>query len=295
MRPSLVCVGTDDADLAKPIFGAVGPTVDHRARVAQPVAVAAAVVEEEPGAHAGRLQGAIVGEAAVDERFVVFGLHDHRRGGALRDVQLGRRPAAVAGARPEVRGVDEEAEVGSAGGFVDGLQRVGAAVEPGSGQRGQVSAGRESEHADAVRIDVERCAMGTHVADGALEVLQRSLVGRPTLTLGHAILEQHGRDAQVVEPEAGLVALQVVGQEVVSAARADDDGRSGGKLLRGLIDGDRRLVDVRDAQHIFAGHAVALRILLFDQCVGAAGHAFGKELDGFVLRRGRLHIAHADA
>ena len=190
---------------------------------------------------------------------------------------------------------DEEAEVGAAGGFVDGPQRVGAAVELCGGQGGQVSAGREAQHADALRVDVERGTMGAHVADGALEVFEGRLVGRSALTLGHAILEQHGRDAQIVEPEAGLVALQVVGQEVVPAARADDDGRSGGKLLRGLIDGDGGLADVRDAQHVSTGHAVAIRISFFGHGVGAAGHAFGKEFDGFVLRRGRLHIAHADA
>ena len=44
--PSIVGVGRDDADLAKPVLGAVGPTVDHRARVAQPVAVPAAAVEK---------------------------------------------------------------------------------------------------------------------------------------------------------------------------------------------------------------------------------------------------------
>jgi hypothetical protein len=56
----------------------------------------------------------------------------------------------------------------------------------------------------------------------------------------HAVLENHARHPQGVEPKGDLLTLVLCGEELVSASRADDDRCSGRLVLRRQIDGDRR-------------------------------------------------------
>ena len=176
--------------------------------------------------------GVIIFTGAGDEAFVVLGLRDESRRGLgideLRDalVQVGR--------------VHEEGEVGP-------QRLVVGCVDPGigggSGVRAQagaeVAAGREADHADAVAGDVPFGGAATDDPDGALDVLIGAV-----LVPGDAVLEDDPGDAEGIEPSRDFGAFLVVGEDAVTAARADDD-RWGGLLGVGRhVDGEGRLGDV---------------------------------------------------
>ena len=71
------------------------------------------------------------------------------------------------------------------------------------------------------------------------------LVGR-TLLAGQTVFEHKAGDAVVRQPFGDRVAFTADIEDVVAAARADDDGGAGCLFLGRQVDGDAGIVDVVD-------------------------------------------------
>src|SRR6185295_7605505 len=90
--------------------------------------------------------------------------------------------------------------------------------------------------ADSVWIDLQLGGMEPQQSHRALSVLQRWLRLRVDATVAvalprrprvrHAILEQHAGDAVRREPVTDLRALEVDREDLIAAARKDDDRRA---------------------------------------------------------------------
>ena len=103
-------------------------------------------------------------------------------------------------------------------------------------RRGEVAARGETEDAYARRVNAPFRRARTHGAQCTRRVLEhgRVLVARP-----QTVLEHEGRDAQRVEPLGDGPPL-IIGEVLVAAAGADDDGRARGLLLRRQVRRERR-------------------------------------------------------
>ena len=132
------------------------------------------------------------------------------------------RGVAGDGAEPRIA---EDEVVGPAGGAVDGVFGVGVAGdELGSGKRGQVPAGGETDDDDAIGVDVVVGGAGADGLDGAAGVEERNR--QQIAVRGEPVAEDEGAEAAGGEPVGDFAALEVAGQMDVGAAGKDDDGRA---------------------------------------------------------------------
>jgi len=91
----------------------------------------------------------------------------------------------------------------------------------------QVCSSGETERADTFWIDAPFCCVLADEAEGALRILQGSGGFGVGAGAGHAVFEQNAVDAGGIEPVADLGAFKIDGQNVVTAAGKDHDGRAG--------------------------------------------------------------------
>ena len=118
-------------------------------------------------------------------------------------------------------GVGENGEIGAGADTFDDIVAGGVAgIEVGGGGGGEVAAGAEAHDADFGGVHFEFGGAGADGAEGALDVVDHggvAVLGTETVT------EDEGGDALRVEPLGDLLALVIVGEGAVAAARADDD------------------------------------------------------------------------
>ena len=144
--------------------------------------------------------------------------------------------SARAGGCGEVAGVDDEGEVGAG---VDRCLdlRVGWAgrieVRVGGQGGGEVGSGGEAEDADAIGVDVPVGGVCAGDAHGLLGVFEVFGVGGVVAGLRDAVLDEHARDADGVEPGADLRTFEVVGEDGVASAGKDEDGGAMGLAVAG--------------------------------------------------------------
>ena len=157
----------------------------------------------------GVLQSQKVNGGVFDMHRIIFGLKNERRRGLVSNADFGIGREVLVG-EGEVARVDDHSEVRAAAELVSGIDRnVESLVEVGSEYSCKVSSGRETEHADAVRINVPLDGVGADDPDGALGILERGRVGGIGSGVGHAIFDQHAADASRVQPVAHLSPLEV--------------------------------------------------------------------------------------
>ena len=70
---------------------------------------------------------------------------------------------------------------------------------------------------------------------------------------GHAILQEHSRHADRVQPLADFCALQVEREDVVTTTRTHEHGRSGVLLGRWRVNRQRRIRHITQPHHRFSG------------------------------------------
>ena len=108
--------------------------------------------------------------------------------------------------------------------------------------RGVVSAGREPDHPDALRIDAARAGAVAHLSRGALCVGQ----GNPGLGVihGQPVLHDEGAHPYRIQPLGNVRPFEVEGEKAIGAARHDHDGGAIRVLSQKRRNG--RLADLRD-------------------------------------------------
>ena len=104
--------------------------------------------------------------------------------------------------------------------------------------RREMSSSRESQDAEAFRIDFPFGCPRTHGANGARGVLQGS---RMVIARTQPVSQHESSNANGVEPFGDGTSL-VIGQVLVSAAGANDDGRARRFFLRRQVRRQRRNV-----------------------------------------------------
>ena len=149
--------------------------------------------------------------------------------------------------------VNQHREIGTAAQPVRVIdRRIGALVEVGRGPGAQVSARREPEYADPLRVDPPLAGLAPHQAEcplGVQQGLDRWPIARGPFPPRHAVLEHDSRDADRVEPGRNLLALQVEGKDVVTSSRTDHHGHAGVLVTSRPEDRERGVGDVRQQLH----------------------------------------------
>ena len=115
-------------------------------------------------------------------------------------------------------GVEQNLEVG-----------LGVALGVNGERGGEVTTGREAHDAHIFCVDLPCPGVTSHRAHGLFGIAHRHLV----VAVGHAILEHHDGNAEVVEEGSPLCAFMFHGEVLVSSSRADYHGASCGFLLVG--------------------------------------------------------------
>ena len=186
-------------------------------------------------------------------------------GGELGDVFFGDK----------VAGVDEDSEIGfgrDSVGIVD--FPVGAFLWTSAGDRGEMSARRKAENADAFGIDVPFGGVLTNEAHGALCVLERGGVFLDAHAAGDAVFEENGSEPHFVKAFADLRAFEIECEDVISAPGTDENGTTVGFVFGRRVESDSWVTDVAEADEAFPS----------DFVLGVLRHvAFGFEL-GFGTR-----------
>ena len=124
------------------------------------------------------------------------------------------------GAEP---GIAEDEVVGPAGDAVDWVFGVGGAGDKlGSGECGEVAAGGEANHNDAIGIDVVVGGAGADGLDGAARIEKRD--GQKVAVRTEPVAEDEGVETAGGEPVGHFAAFKIAGKVDVCAAGKDDDG-----------------------------------------------------------------------
>ena len=208
------------------------------------------------GRDLGVFQRLEVDHAAFDVNGVVFGLGEKGGRSVGAHGELGRERFQVV-LRGEIGGIDEDGEIGAATDFVSVVHGVvSALVEIRAGSGGEMASGGESEHTDALGVDLPFASVVADEADGALGVLEGRGVARSAGAGGHTVLEQGAVDADGVEPAADLGAFEVEGEDVVASAWKDDHGGAGILLFGSAVEREGGGADVAEANQRFAGNQI---------------------------------------
>src|SRR6266851_1929954 len=112
-------------------------------------------------------------------------------------------------------------------------------------ERGQFATGGKSHDPDALRIKSPLQGAAAHQTDRTLDIGQRTSfdsVGRARFPR-QAILQHESRHAVVAQPFRDVVAFVVHPEFAMSAARRDNNRRSGGFVFGRKIRRNRRMVD----------------------------------------------------
>ena len=208
------------------------PGGDWKPIAPESVAMAAFGVEVHFGWDLGVFQRQKVDGGVFDMHGIVFGLENKRRrslGGDV-DLGIGREVLLCQG---EVAGIDDRGEVGPATELVSSINGVvETLIEVGAERSREVGSGGETEHPDAMRINVPVGGMRADDSESALGVLQRSrgLGIRPGI--GHTVFDKNAGNARRGQPRAHLGSLKVNGQDAVRASGKNDDCGAGILTLR---------------------------------------------------------------
>jgi hypothetical protein len=127
---------------------------------------------------------------------------------------------------------------------------VGLGVEVIAEHGDEMRSRGEAQRADALGIDAPLGGVHAGEAHGLLRVFKILGALGIVAVVGHAILHENAGDVDAVEPGADLGALEVVGEDPVTAAGKDHD-RGAAVLCRiGLVDGQRGLADVGEVDDL---------------------------------------------
>src|SRR5262249_27642183 len=142
----------------------------------------------------------------------------------------------------QVSRITHYGEIWAAAYFVGGVYWiVHSLVEVGGCRQCQVAACRESDHADAGRIDAPFRRAVAYDADRSLSVEQwtkrwfATNIARPP---GHTVLENDPSRADRIQPYCHFLSLELPKQIVVSPSRTYQHRRSRVLLLGWPVDGD---------------------------------------------------------
>ena len=126
--------------------------------------------------------------------------------------------------------------------------RRGRRTETHAGERGQFSARRKADHADAGRVHAPFAGAASHQTQRALQVREGvglDLISRSVLAR-EAVLQDEAGNAVVREPGGDVVAFVIHPEFAVSAARADHHPGPGVFPRRRKHDCDRWVMDSRE-------------------------------------------------
>ncbi len=147
----------------------------------------------------------------------------------------------------EIARVDDDCKVRARGCGVIGIDvGVETLAESGAERRSEMSAGREAENADTVRVDVKVRGVTADESKGPLRIFKGSVRFRVGAGIRDTVLEHHAGDALAVQPLANFRAFEIDSKDGVAATRKDDDGGSS-RIRGGLIDREGRNGDMAEA------------------------------------------------
>ncbi len=129
------------------------------------------------GADVGAPEGEIEEQAVLGVDRVIGCLDDKHWRSLWRDFDSGIQ-AVFGGVKETAARIDEDGKIGTATDLVDIIYRgIGKLIAAGADVDGEVPAGRETEHADAMGVDLPVCCILADQAHGPLRVLQRGTSG----------------------------------------------------------------------------------------------------------------------
>lgn len=281
----------------EPGFDELRPFGDGQIRGAQAEAVVAVRVEVHFGRHAGLFESDVISEClfhTVD--VVVLGLEQKCGRHVFGDRNFGIQLIFVRGVLGHVAGIQRDGEIRAAAFAIGGIDgRVGAMIGMGADVGDEVAAGGKAEHADFVRINMPFGGVVPNEAEGALRIFQSGRRDGFEMFVeagdimragsGHAVFQQHGRDAAGGEPIADFRAFEVDGQNGVAAAWKDNDGDTDVRTL-GRIDRHGRLGHVLHGGPGFAADEVCAGL----EELGTGGLKIRRRVrpDGYLGVAGRL-------
>ncbi|MNV41522.1 hypothetical protein D3C71_1331620 [compost metagenome] len=287
----------------------LGPLRDGQTgRDAHAEAVAAEREQMHFSGDTGAQQRLVIDQAVVDrDHVVVLRMHQEgrRRIGAdlilhgklllqrrirMRPEQTGTRAGMRMRAHVDHR-VDQQRDIRPRAERIDGVaMRIGRCIEAVAQPRGNVPAGREPHHSDALRIDLPSRGIGADHPHRTLRIGQRGL---PIAATGRQPVAQHeqGRAALIDERRHQCGAFFVQHDALVTAARHHQQGAP--IRARRSVHHQVRRTDVVDVAVRQRRIAAALDHVGHGGRAGFAGHlAVRPQRDAVGGARGRFGLRH---
>ena len=234
-----------------------------------------------PSRNFGLLERIIIEETAVDKRFIVFCLNDHRWRNVFGHFNF-RSQAEVFSI--QISRINQQTVIRTTADLVGFIHyRITALVKSCRSHYGQMCTGRKAHHTNPVRINTIFFRMGTYITDGPLHILQRSFMLWPAFSARNPVFQQNGCNAQLVEPVANLGSFQIICQDIISTTRTNYHGRARSYIFFCRINRYFRTTDVCNPCYIYTSYLSARSITLLGQFHLLAGSAVRKQQDCLFL------------
>ena len=209
--------------------------------------------------------------AALDPLLITVSTDNESRRGVFVDSDLRRKLIGII-VIDLVGGIDQNTEIRNDIFMVEfRIGLVGLLTVPCDGHRGKVPSGGKPENAHFIGIDFPLFSLVSDHSDRTVQILEWRVVLFEFIAAWDPIFQKPGGHADGIEPLADLFPFVRVGENVVAAPGADNEG--GPVRFRSRIPGQSRLADVGNDLDLEV--SFELKILFGKLEVSSTGNTFG--------------------